>query len=134
MRTKLIRFGILGVALLALVGGGVFVWMFYFAHSVLQPEAYAVWQTADLVIDHMERHGGAWPRGGGALRPQTEPAAGDAYVAERGAATEVGFRPPLNIERLRKLVEVDWSADPRELALAVDGDDPPAFRVIWLKS
>jgi hypothetical protein len=134
MRNKGIRYAILGAVLLVLGVAGFFAWVFYYTYAVLQPEAYAVWQTADLVIDHMEKHGGAWPRGWDDLRPSAAPAEGDVYVAGRGSATEIGFRPPLDIEALQRLVEIDWSADPRELARAAEGGDSPPFRVIWLKS
>jgi hypothetical protein len=134
MRKWAIRVAVFGMILLVASVVGFFAWLFYHTHAVLKPEAYAVWQTADLVIDHMERHNGAWPRGWDDLRPPTTPPAGGVSVAERGGAVEASFRPVADIERLRELVEVDWSADPRELARAADGGDSPPFRVIWLKS
>jgi hypothetical protein len=132
MRKRAVRYAVIGAALLAVSAAGLAVWLFFQAVAGRQEEAYAVWQTADLVIDHMKRHKSAWPRGWDDLLP---PAAGTgASVAERGGVVEVGFRPPADIGRLQELVEVDWSADPRELARAAEGAGSPPFRVIWLKS
>jgi hypothetical protein len=125
---------LLWVALLLVPVGVVafFVGVFVYAHAVLQPEAYAVWQTADLVIAYMDRHDGAWPRGWDDLRPLA--AGSGPYAAERGEALEVGLRPPTDLDRLQQLVEVDWSADLADLARAPSREPQPPFRVIWLRS
>jgi hypothetical protein len=116
--------------------GGVayFVWAYLYVLTVLQPEAYAVWQTADLVVAYLDQHDGAWPQGWSDLRPLTSGSGNSPYAADRGGAAEVGFRPPLDIDRLQQLVDVDWSADVAALARAPSREPEPPFRVIWLRS
>ncbi len=58
---------ILIVVAVLLAGAGFVVW---FGYQVLQVprDAYAVWWTADLVIEHMEKNGSSWPRSWDELR------------------------------------------------------------------
>jgi hypothetical protein len=134
MRVKLVPWFLIVVVLAVLGGAGFFVWMFYYAHAVLGSEAYAVWQTADLIIAYMQQHGDAWPRSWDDLRPLAPGGRGDVYSAERDGVAEVGFRPPLDIDRLQEMVEVDWSADVVELARAPSREPEPPFRVVRLRS
>ena len=54
-------------------GGGFIVWLGYQVAQV-PANAYAVWWTADLVIEHMEKHAGAWPHSWEELRTTSEQA------------------------------------------------------------
>jgi hypothetical protein len=94
------------------------------------PEAYAAWTTADLVIDHMETHDGAWPEGWEDLF----------HAADIRKANAVILR--WEVEELPSLVAVDWNADSAALVEASTvGDDPPflvitrldgtEFQVVW---
>ena len=125
------------VALTATVLAGVpcyFVWLLYYTHLILKPEAYAVWQTADLIIAYMEQHTGAWPRGWEDLRPSRVPRKDGPHIAKRDGTFEVGLMPSVDINRLQQLVEVDWSANVEELKRADWRGGSPPFRVIWLRS
>jgi hypothetical protein len=134
MRAKVRRLLLVSLVLAPVGVVAFFVWAFIYARAVLQPEAYAVWQTADLVIAYMDRHGGAWPRGWEDLRPLAADNSSEPYAAARGGAVEVGFRPPLDIDRLQQLVDIDWSADVAELAQAPSREPEPPFRVVRLRS
>jgi hypothetical protein len=104
----------------------------FFAYAVYQtthvivPNAYAVWWTADLVIDHMERHDGAWPRSWEELRLTSEQAYKGTASTNLDGTRIVEFRPRESIEELRQRVEIDWKAD-----FKMTG---PPFRVIWLRN
>ena len=80
--------------------------------------AYAVWHVADWVIDHMEAHNGEWPRGW------------DDLEAVYRARAERDVREA--IAHYREQVEVDFDADPKQLARAPfePGQKEPPFRVI----
>jgi hypothetical protein len=100
----LVRVAVLAVCC-ALLGGPVFIaWVFFYVAPAMQEEAYAVWETADLVIAYMEQHESTWPSGWGDLRPLAD---GDGrYVSEHGGHTEMGFRPPLTLDRLQELAHI----------------------------
>ncbi len=103
---------------LALVGGAA-----YFVRNTTAAtgDAYAAWWVADMVIEYMETHDGAWPRSWDDLREPFE------------TCTQRSGRP-WTFEQLRDRVEVDWDADPNELATKpVEGSGPP-FKVIWLRN
>jgi hypothetical protein len=74
-------------------------------------DAYAGWGAAELVINYMETHEGAWPRRWEDLRG---PAHGD-------------------VGSIRKLVEIDFGVNPAALPQAEAVDDNAPFRVIWLR-
>jgi hypothetical protein len=84
-------------------------------------DAYAVEWAADMVIEYMKSHDGAWPRSWDDLR---EP-----YKA---CAQRVG--EPWTFEQLRDRVDVNWDVDPVRLANAPDIGAEPPFVVIWLRS
>jgi WD40 repeat protein len=134
VRAKILRY-LLIVGTLVVVGVIVFsLWMVYYTHAVIRPEAYAVWQTADLVTLYMERHNGEWPRSWEDLRPLADARGKGPHVANREGVEEISFMPRIDIDRLQQLVEVDWSVDARELARMSWRDQEPALRVIWLRS
>jgi hypothetical protein len=106
-------------ALALLLGGGALYLVRRAAHDAQY--AYAVWWVADMVIEYMETHDGAWPRGWDDLREPYE-----TCVRRSGR--------PWSFEQLRDRVDVDWQADPAQLAATPDtGEDPP-FRVIWSRN
>lgn len=82
------------------------------------PEAYAAWTTAELIIDHMEDHDGAWPEGWEDLF----------HAADIRKANGVMLQ--WEVEGLPSLVAVDWTADPAVLAEASAVGDEPPFLVI----
>ena len=80
--------------------------------------AYAVWNVADLVIDHMEAHNGQWPRNWGDL----------AAAKQQRAGRDVSE----DMAHYRELVAVDFTVDPATLARTPfrPGSKEPPFRVI----
>ncbi len=89
-----------------------------YIHDLLG-DLYGQWWVADMIVDYMERHDGAWPRQWDDLEEAYE-----ICVARKGKAFE--FR------ELQSLVVVDFAADPKELAKAIDRGEEPPFRVIYL--
>ncbi len=106
--------------ILALLGGAVAVYYGYRAIKATQ-DAYAVEWVAGMVIEYMETHDGAWPRNWEDLRTPYE------TCAQRAGG-------PWSFEKLRDRVDVDWGADPAQLATAPDIGAEPPFKVIWLRS
>ncbi|MCL4692369.1 MAG: hypothetical protein KJ060_07655, partial [Candidatus Hydrogenedentes bacterium] len=127
-RTIIGVFTAIGAAGLCGVG-----WFLYQAIQI-PTDAYAVWWTADLVIEHMERNGGAWPKSWDDLRSAYDTADKGNVSTERDGTTIVEFRPRDSIEELQKRVEIDWNADPTALVNTDFSDQGPPFRVIGLKS
>jgi hypothetical protein len=97
-------------------------------------DAYAVWWTADLVIDHMEKHDGSWPRSWDELRATSDQAYKGTVSTNRDGTMIAEFRPRDSIEELQQRVAIDWKADPKDLAKAGFKEKGPPFRVIWLRS
>jgi hypothetical protein len=130
-RTK----GILGsIAGLLLAGGGFFTYAVYQTTHVIVPNAYAVWWTADLVIEHMEKHHGAWPRSWDELRATSEQAYKGTVSTNLDGTMIAEFRPRASIEELQQRVEIDWTADPNQLVKADFKTSGAPFRVIWLRN
>lgn len=130
-RTRII-IGSVSAAVLAVVG--FLAYAAYQAGHVVIPNAYAVWWTADLVIDHMEKHGGAWPRSWEELRVTSEQAYKGTVSTNLDGTVIAEFRPRDTIEDLQKRVEIDWNADPSELVKAQFKEKGPPFRVIRLRN
>jgi hypothetical protein len=124
---------IVGVVAVLLAGAGFIVWIGY---QVLQlpKNAYAVWWTADLVIEYMEKHGGSWPRSWDDLRSTSDQADKGTVSTNRDGAMIAEFRPRDTIDELKQHVEIDWNADPKVLAKAEFKETGPPFRVIWLRN
>jgi hypothetical protein len=111
MKRRLILFAIVTVALVGGVGA-----VYYLRQAVAaKHDAYAVWWVADMVIEYMETHDGAWPQGWDDLR---EPY--DTCVRRSGR--------PWTFEHLRDRVDVDWEADPARLMTAPDTGTEPRSR------
>lgn len=104
-------------AALALVALGIH--SIYHAVTTTVPNCYAAWWVADMVVEHMKSHDGAWPRGWEDLSAPYE-----ACVERSGRHW--------TFEELQQRVDVDWQADPKVLAEASNDERPP-FRVIWLR-
>lgn len=130
-RTKAILGGIAGVLLGV---AGFFTYAVYQTTQVIVPNAYAVWWTADLVIEHMEKHQGAWPRSWEELRATSDQAYKGTVSTNLDGTRIAEFRPRASIEELRQRVEIDWAADPHELVKADFKTSGPPFRVIWLRN
>ena len=131
MRRRKRNIIVIAVALL-LAGTGFIVWFGYQVSQVSR-NAYAVWWTADLVIDHMEKHGGSWPRSWDQLRLTSDQAYKGTASTNRDGTRIVEFRPRDTIDELKQRVEIDWKADPKTLANADFKRTGPPFRVIWLR-
>ena len=99
------------------------------------PEAYAAWDCASLIEEYMDTHDGAWPRSWDALfsAARTLPQGGDRML--RGHTTN-------DLHRIKELVRVDWTSDPKKLSLVkcegesipfhvVTRPDGSAFPTIW---
>jgi hypothetical protein len=109
---------VIGAVLLATTAGAVYA-VYQSAMNAVH-NSYAVWWVADVVIEHMETHDGAWPKGWSDLR-------------ESYASLTKKHHHPGTFEELESRVDVDWSASPEKLAQAVPTSDRPPFRVIWLR-
>ncbi len=130
-RTKVVLSGVAGVIL------GVaflFAWAVYHTNYVMAPNAYAVWWTADLVIEHMETHAGAWPRNWEELQATSDQAYKGTTSTNHDGTLIAEFRPRATIQELQKRVEIDWNADPLELAKTELQATGRPFRVIWLRN
>jgi hypothetical protein len=91
--------------------------------SVGVRDMYAQWWVADMVIEHMASHDGAWPRNWDDLR---RPYA--TCVQQTGSE-------PWNFDELRDRVEINFEANPKELAKATPPTETkPPFRVIYLRN
>jgi hypothetical protein len=121
------------VVAVVLAGAGFIVW---FGYQVLQVpgDAYAVWWTADLVIEHMEKHGGSWPRSWEELRLTSDQAYKGTVSTNRDGSMIAEFRPRDTIDELRQRVDIDWKVDPKILAKAEFKETGPPFRVIRLRN
>lgn len=108
---------ILGVLISLIVAAGYVAYEFNHYWSVTVPKAYAAWWVGDLVIDHMDRTGGRWPREWDDLREDY-----DAAIKRSGKVW--------TFEDLMKHIEVDWNADPAQLATAEPNKHGPPFHVI----
>ena len=109
--------GCLALILIVLGLAGGAVWIVNRALRVSE-NAYAVWNVADWVIDHMETHNGQWPCDWNDLQA--------AYQRKNsGDVSEA-------MAHYKALVEVDFNADPKELARVQydDNQREPPFQVI----
>jgi len=116
MTAEAMRRTYLLIAILAAlaVGGG---WYFYYRIDTVVRNAYAVWWVADMVIHHLESTDDRWPTGWDDLRDDYE-----ALTRESGR--------PWTFEELSRRVEVDWAAEPLQLARRARELQP--FRVVRL--
>ena len=81
--------------------------------------AYAVWWTADVVVEHLKANDNEWPRSWSDLRDDYQ------TCVERSGQ-------PWSFDELTNRTEVDWQADPAELLTQSKGHTTAQFRVITL--
>ena len=130
-RTRVIIGSVVGVLLAV---AGFFAYAVYQTTHVIVPNAYAVWWTADLVIEHMEKHGGLWPRNWEELRATSEQAYKGTVSTNLDGTMIAEFRPRASIDELQQRVQIDWKAVPKELVKSEFTHKGPPFRVIWLRN
>lgn len=129
-----VRRRILLVGLFLVITAGIaFAYLFYRSLDRTN-NAYAAWWAADLVMEYMESHKGAWPQSWDELRKISERGYRGSAVTnwESGVVFESN-RPRVSIEELQTQIEIDWSANPTELMKASNNQGNPPFRVIWLR-
>lgn len=85
-------------------------------------DAYAVWWVADIVVEYLDTHERRWPQDWDDLRPSFA-----SVCAKVGNA-------PWRFEELCDRVEIDFSADPKQLEKAPVVEGQPPFRVVYLRS
>jgi hypothetical protein len=101
---------ILSIFLTPLIG---FVWLR--TMSVRAAEQSALWHARDMILIHLGRTGGEWPRSWKELEDDFE--AADADYRSR------------SFKAVRDRVEINFTLDPQQLV-----DDPPGRpRLLWLK-
>jgi hypothetical protein len=83
-------------------------------------DCYDQWAVADIIIEHLDRNNGSWPKSWEDLREAYEICAGRHNVSR--------------LDELRKRVGVRFDADPAELVKARGSGDQPPFRVIYLQN
>jgi hypothetical protein len=90
--------------------------------TVRQPNAYAMQAVGELIVEHMRLHSGAWPRSWKDLQ-------NTCAVIGRGVFST---NADAEIEKLKKLIDVDWAADPEALRRVVIKGNP--ISVVRLRS
>jgi hypothetical protein len=121
------RFLVFSASTLALVVAGVVIWFgpgVYRSITVRQPNSYAMQSAGQLIIEHLRRHSGAWPKSWAELR-ETCAISGMQILAKT---------PDAEIAELKKRVEIDWSADPARLRDLVHQGDVARIAVVKLRS
>jgi len=113
---------------------GLFAYAIYYTFYVAVPSSYAVWETGDLVIEYMDKHQGVWPKSWDDLANMRGQKTNGVYVGKTETSWEAGFRPITSIKELQQRVEIDWSANPKQLVKAEISAKGRPFRVIWLKN
>jgi hypothetical protein len=104
------------VVLVALILWGV---RFLIELSQVPRNAYATWDGACLVIDHLRLNNDQWPTGWNDL---------EATLAKGNGRTRFGF----SVDELRHRINIEFGAKPAELVTASFDDRRPSFRVIRL--
>jgi hypothetical protein len=83
-------------------------------------DCYDQWAVADIIIEHMERNNGSWPKSWEDLREAYEICGGHRSVSR--------------LDDLRKRIVIRFDANPAELAKAPSVADQPPFHVIYLQN
>lgn len=108
---------ILGVLIALAVGAGYVAYEFHHYWSVTVPKADAAEWAGGMIVRHLKRTNGQWPRSWEDLRDDYE-----AGVAQVGRTWM--------FEDLVNRIVVDWDADPLQLAKAKPNDQEPPFHVV----
>jgi hypothetical protein len=92
----------------------------YFIHGFVDtwhhiPEAYAAWDTGDLLIEHMKLHDNSWPSSWDDLVPAMNGGTDGPMQLWGAQAGDTNY-----VLSIRNKVVIDWSFDPRHL----DGKSP----------
>jgi hypothetical protein len=106
------------LVLAAACGGGI--WWFVRSIDSTIADAYAVWNVAALVNEHLDRRNGKWPGDWDDLRRTLEQVKREDWTAEL-------------FDDWKRRVAIDWAADPNVLAAATPDGEKPPFRAIWLR-
>ena len=93
----------------------------YVQIAEISRDSYAQWRVADILIDHMERNGGAWPQNWENLRESYDIVAGHSGQA-------------WSFDELQKRVAIQFDANPGELQRVSKIPDKPPFTVIYLRN
>lgn len=96
------------------------------------PEAYAAWDTGTLITTYMDQNDGKWPSSWEDLA--TVIGDGQPMLFSRSDSDGNPISNAEYIERLRSMVEVDWSFDPfadasKSPVTRIDGGE---FRTVWV--
>ena len=126
----IIRFAV-GILIAAIGAAGFFFTKRYF---VTVPNAYALWNTANLVIAHMDKHDGAWPHNWEELQATGENYTHEDFRRSDGTLIIDSLPSPAMIADLQRRVQIDWSADPAKLAQSTPKSGRPPFQVILLRN
>jgi len=114
------RFARFVVASLVIVGLGLsYAGYHIYSLNEAMRNSYAEWWVADMVIEYLQANHDAWPRDWSELRQPYQ------NCVKRSGR-------PWAFEELQTRVDVDWQADPKQLAAAAKLPEP-TFRVIWLR-
>lgn len=101
---------------LAVLCIGTAIWM-SFTYGI--DDGYAQWGAAEMVIDYLETHDGAWPRSWDDLQPQ--------FDADKG---RVGW----TYDRFQDRIGINFDADPDLLRRESLESRSATFCVVWPKS
>ena len=88
-------------------------------------DAYAKWDTGNLIIDYMDHHDGQWPHAWSDLRESF------ARLSTTDPSEPRRLRGGMPLDELERRIGVDWNADPSVLARATSNRETEPFHVIW---
>jgi hypothetical protein len=103
---------LLTLGILLLIVGGTFVYSFIKVWLAI-PESYAAWTSGNALENYMLEHTNHWPRDWDELR---------------SATNRLLWYVP--VERLKKVVKIDWQTDVRQLAQAAKRDSNLKIHVV----
>jgi hypothetical protein len=107
--------------LVAAIGAAIVGYVMYVQFGEMIQDCYAQWRMADMLIDYMERSGGAWPRNWEDLREPYETCSGR-------SGRHWSF------DELQKRIGVRFDANLAQLAKASNSGDKPPFQVVYLRN
>jgi hypothetical protein len=92
------------------------------------PEAYAAWDTGDLLVEYMKMHQNHWPRSWDDLLTVLDSESGRELILWGSRAGDIAYA-----RALRNKVRVDWNFDPchSDLRNPVSRPDGSPFPVVW---
>jgi len=100
-------------------------------------DAYAMWGTGELLVEHLKRHENHWPTGWATLET-TYRELESKYTTRHTNDGRIweSWDIPMHssIEEMIRRVDIDWQADPKALAGTEFTNGPQPFRVVRLKN